>query len=87
MQIQRKLSILGAAMVIGAVSACGGGGESGNSPVTAPPSSSMKVDTAAILAQAEQPSETAQPYAVNNAAIIFTDTSETAAPIAVTGTQ
>ena len=84
MRIRSKVHVVGASLVAAAVSSCGGGGNSGNPPPSPPPpTSSIQVNTTAILAEAQKPSETAAPYAVNDAAIVFTDTSETADPVAV----
>jgi hypothetical protein len=47
----------------------------------APMPGTQSLDTAALLAQAKQPSETASPYPVNNGAVTLTDTSEANQPI------
>ncbi len=53
-------------------------------PPPPPPSTSLSLDTAQVLALAQQTSETAAPLAVNGGALTLNDTSETSAPIAVT---
>lgn len=56
-------------------------GASNNPPP--PPTSNQSLDTAQVLALAQQTSETSTPVAVNGGAITLNDTSETSAPIAV----
>jgi len=45
----------------------------------------MSLDTAQVLAQARETSETSQPYAVNDGAMSLTDTSDTSAPLGING--
>jgi hypothetical protein len=82
-----------AAAAVGSISACGdGGGSPGSSaaatPTPSPPSASttMELDTAQVLAQARQTSETSDPYLVNNRAVVLTDTSEITDPMGINGT-
>jgi hypothetical protein len=51
-------------------------------PTPAPPTT-QSLDSAQVLALAQQTSETATPIAVNGGAVTLNDTSETGAPIAV----
>lgn len=53
------------------------------STTTPPVSGAQSLDTAAVLAQARQTSETASPYAVNSGALTLTDTSDTTQAIKV----
>jgi hypothetical protein len=46
-------------------------------------STAQALDTAQVLALAQQTSETSTPFAVNGNALTLTDTSETSAPIGV----
>ena len=43
----------------------------------------MEVTTSQILREAQQPSESAEPYPVNNGVLVFTDTSDTTEPITI----
>jgi hypothetical protein len=63
------------------MSACGGGG-SGTAPVSQTPQP-QALDTTEVLAQARVTSETSEPYAVDDGALMLTDTSETSQPINV----
>ncbi len=82
--MKRKFArALGVGLVFVVLTACGGGGNTASAPP--PPTPSGEVATAHILAQARIPSETAEAYAVNSGAVVFTDTSETTEPIAVDG--
>jgi hypothetical protein len=53
-------------------------------PAPPPPSTSQSLDTAQVLALAQQTSESAAPTPVNGGALTINDTSETSAPIPVT---
>jgi hypothetical protein len=64
------------------VAACHDDHHRGSPPPPAPTSQSL--DTAQVLALAQQSSETNTPVAVNGGALTLNDTSETSAPIAVT---
>jgi hypothetical protein len=76
-----------AATAASALSGCGDGGGGSVSAVAPPPSSSTEVlDTAQVLTQARQTSETSEPYSVNDGALVLTDTSETTEPLSVNGT-
>ena len=79
------------------LSACGGGDSSSAPPAPASTASSastasttsmatgMSLDTAQVLAQARETSETAAPYAVNDGAMRLTDTSDTSEPLGING--
>jgi len=45
----------------------------------------MSLDTAQVLAQAKETSETSAPYAVNDGAMRLTDTSDTSEPLGING--
>ena len=70
-----------AAALSAAVSSCGG--PSAAALPTPTPPVATAIETAQILREAQQPSESAEPYAVNNGGLMFTDTSETTEPIAI----
>jgi hypothetical protein len=77
----RKLWILGAvALATALVSACNDGGHAGTMPAAA---TVQRLDTSQVLALARQPSETGEPFAVNQGALVLTDTSETTEPVTV----
>jgi hypothetical protein len=81
--MKRKLTALTAATAAAAaVSSCGGGDGSGSAsnPPPPPPGGTAYVSTATILEQARTTSETAAPYPVNDGALVFTDTSDSAPP-------
>jgi flavin reductase (DIM6/NTAB) family NADH-FMN oxidoreductase RutF len=79
--MKRKLWILGAvASATALVSACNDGGHAGTMPAT---STVQRLDTAQVLAIARQPSETGEPFAVDQGALMLTDTSETSEPVTV----
>ncbi len=52
-------------------------------PPPPPPPASKSLDTAQVLALAQQSSETSTPMAVDGGALTLDDTSETSTPIAV----
>jgi len=83
--MKRTLFVLGAvgsAAVL--IAACGGGHQgAATAPMSPPSSTSQSLDTAQVLALAQQTSETSAPIAVNDGALALNDTSETSAPIAV----
>ena len=82
---------LAAAIVAGAAG-CGGSGVSLSpsaeaSPAQAPQSQahSQSLDTAQLLEQARQRSESADPYAVNSGALTLTGTSDSTDPLSFVG--
>jgi hypothetical protein len=84
--MKSKLAILaGGALAASLVSGCGGGssGSTMTPPPTPPPSSNLALDTAQVLALAQQPSETQSPLPVDDNGVTLTDTSETSSPITV----
>jgi hypothetical protein len=82
-----KLGKVGTVLAVSAatLTGCGGGGSSSSSqaPPSPPMSSAQSLDTAQVLAQARQTSETSLPYQVNDGALTLTDTSESTTPISV----
>ena len=90
--MKSKILLIGACLAASLAAGCGGHDHSEPSttattpPPTTPPATSntMSLDTAQVLALAQQTSETTSPFEVNGGAFVFTDTSETASPITVT---
>jgi hypothetical protein len=85
--MKHKIAITGAAaLATGLLTACGGydnaaaGYNSGTPAVT-----SRAVDTSLVLVEARRTSEVSVPFTVNDGALVFTDTSETAEPLSITG--
>ena len=76
---------------MGLLGGCGGGDNgppvaSGSSGSSGPGSSTptqQKLDTQNVLTQAQMTSETSLPYAVDDGLLVFTDTSDTTAPISI----
>jgi hypothetical protein len=54
-------------------------------PATTSAAEAMSLDTAQVLAQARETSETSEPYPVNDGAVTITGTSDTSEPLAVNG--
>jgi hypothetical protein len=84
--MKSKLAILaGGALAASLVSGCGGGSSGGTMtpPAPPPPTSNLALDTAQVLALAQQTSETQSPLPVDDDGVTLTDTSETGSPIAV----
>jgi hypothetical protein len=79
--------LIGVAAVLAAcVAGCGGTGTTTPPAVPAsvmPQSKSQSLDTAQVLTQARETSETADPYRVDDGALQLTDTSDSADPIVV----
>jgi|GEM_PF-3870423 len=75
-----------AAILVGSLSACGDSGAPAMSMTPPPPSANQGLDTAQVLAQSRQTSETNDPYAVNSGAVYFTDTLDTTDAAVITGT-
>ena len=63
------------------LSGCGGGGST--AVVAPPPPSGLSLDTAHVLAIAQQPSELGTPFPVGDGQLTLIDTSELTQPIAV----
>jgi hypothetical protein len=73
-------------MVAAASGALGGcGGDSGGAAAAAPASAVQSLDTAQVLVQAREATETGDPYPVNNGALVLTDTSDTTEPFSING--
>jgi hypothetical protein len=89
--VKCRMASLGvAAVAAGSISACGGGGGGGNNgqamatAMPPPPSvTNQSLDTAQVLAQARQTSETRSPYPVNDGALVLTDSSDTTEPVSI----
>jgi hypothetical protein len=85
--MKHRLVMFGlAAIVAGSVSACGGSGYSAGSTTPPPPNPNQGLDTAQVLAQSRETSETSDPYAVNSGVVYFTDTLDTTDAAVITGT-
>jgi hypothetical protein len=79
-----KLAGLSAAGVAATlVSACGNDDNTSMNPPPVPPPMTQSLDTAAVLALAMKSSETAEPFMVDDGAVVLTDTSETTDPISI----
>jgi ABC-type glycerol-3-phosphate transport system substrate-binding protein len=72
-----------ALVAVTALTACGGGSSSSATNPPAETPSAQSLDTAQVLAQAQQTSEIAFPHQINDGALTLTDTSETSQPISV----
>jgi len=84
--IRRHLLIGLVALAAASGSACGGGSGSAASPPPVAAGIAVKaLDTAQLLLQARQPSDTGSPFVVNGGALIFTDTSDTTEPVSISG--
>jgi hypothetical protein len=90
--MKRDIPVIGAAVLLASLLAsCGGsdngGGNagSGSGSGTGTGTSVVMVDTANVLAQAEQKSETTEAYTVNGGLLVFTDTTDTTEPISIVG--
>jgi hypothetical protein len=96
--MKRTIPVIGAAvLLVSLLTSCGGsdngggsassgnGSGTGTGTGTGTGSSVMMVDTANVLAQAEQKSETTEAYSVNGGVLEFTDTTDTAEPISIVG--
>jgi hypothetical protein len=86
--MQHKSIRIGAAAIAAAcLSACGDHNSSATSTPT-PPTTPMtqQLDSAAVLTMAQKTSEVDQPIALNDNAVVLTDTSDTTQPISVGGT-
>jgi hypothetical protein len=77
--------IVGGSSVLLLVASCGGHDHIAQSPPPPPGPIMQSVSTADVLAQARQPSETTEPYVVDDGAIQFTDTNEETEPVSVNG--
>jgi len=84
--MKTKLAIMtSVGLAAGLVSGCGSQSGQGMAGSTAPVSTSQALDTQKVLAQAQVPTETATPYAVDAGMLTLTDTSETSEPISING--
>ena len=82
-----KTKFLIGAVAVGlaaSLSSCGGPSTSTlPAPTTAAAPVTKEVKTAKILGEAQQPSESAEPDAVNNGVLVFTDASDATQPITI----
>ncbi|HEX9139838.1 MAG TPA: hypothetical protein VF848_08610 [Steroidobacteraceae bacterium] len=84
--MKHKIAILGlAAIAAGSISACGGGDYGQVTAMPSPVVTNQMLDTAQVLIQARQSSETTTPYRVNDGALVLTDTSDATEPASVNG--
>jgi hypothetical protein len=74
------------AAAVGSLSACGGEGSDVAGTQPSPSATAQSLDTGEVLLQAREASETADPYTVNDGALVLTGTSDSAEPIGVNGT-
>jgi len=82
--MKTKLAVLSAMGVAATlVTACGHDDHTAMNPPPPPPPTVQSLDTAAVLALAKMSSETDAPFAVDDGAVVLTDTSETSDPINV----
>jgi hypothetical protein len=84
---RNRYAIGAAALATIILASCGGSdGDSGNASTgSSTTSTTSSFDTADVWAQALQKSETTEPYALNNGAVVLSDTSDTTQPISITG--
>jgi hypothetical protein len=86
MTMKHRLVIFGlAAIVAGSLNACGGSDGAGSAATTSP-STIQALDTAQVLAQSRETSETTYPYPVNFGVVFLTDTSDFTDPYVIPGT-
>jgi hypothetical protein len=82
--MKRKAAIFSAmGVAAGLVSGCGGGDDTAATTPPPTPPSNVSLDTQGVLALALVSSESTSPFAVDDGAVVLTDTSETTEPVAV----
>ncbi len=81
--MKRFRRVLAACALGSLMTGCGPRGEMAQ---VSPPPTGLSLDTAQVLAQARQSSETDAPYTVDGGALELTDTSDESQPIPVNGT-
>jgi hypothetical protein len=85
--MKHRLLIFGlVGIATGSLCACGGSDAGGSAGMAPPPSMTQALDTAQVLAQARQTSETTYPYGVNSGAVVLTDTSDLTESYIIPGT-
>jgi hypothetical protein len=91
MKYRSAKTVTAVAVAAAALSGCGGG-DGMNAATSAPAaaaataaSTMQSLDTAQVLVQARESSETGSPYAVDNGMLRLTGTSDTAEPLAIDG--
>jgi len=92
MKYQSAKTVTALAVAAAALGGCGGGGEGMNAATSAPAAAPataaptmQSLDTAQVLTQARESSETGNPYGVDNGMLRLTGTSDTAEPLAIDG--
>jgi hypothetical protein len=83
--MKRKKALIGAAAVAAASLAGCGGNSSGSASVPPPAVLPTQLDTAQVLVVAQSTSEVASPLAVNDGAVMFTDTSDSSEAVNING--
>jgi hypothetical protein len=77
--------IVGSSSVLLLVASCGGHDHMAQNPPPPPGPTTQSLSTADVLAQARMPSETMEPYVVDDGALTLTDTSDETEPASVNG--
>lgn len=77
--------IVGSSSVLLLVASCGGHDHMAQNPPPPPGPTTQSLSTAEVLAQARQPTETTEPYVVDDGALTLTDTSDGTEPVSVNG--
>jgi len=81
-----KLAIMtGVGLAAGLISGCGGGDGQVSSGGGSTPPNSVSLTTLEVLSLAQMPSDRSSPTAVNNGAVVLSDTSETSEPVSING--
>lgn len=82
--MKRKAAILSAmGVAAGLVSGCGGGDDTAATTPPPTPPATTSLNTEEVLALALVSSESTSPFAVDDGAVVLTDTSETSEPVAI----
>jgi hypothetical protein len=86
--MKHRIVIFGTAAICSTlISACGGdGGARVATAPSVPNITTQSLDTAQVLAQARETSETSVPFPVNKGELVLTDTSDTTEPLTFTAT-
>jgi len=89
----KTATALAVAAAAAALNGCGGGDEGMNAAASAPAAAPaaaaptiQSLDTAQVLAQARESSETGSPYTVDGGMLSLTGTSDATEPLAIDGT-
>jgi len=81
--MRRTIAMLATAAIAAAMLGGCGGDNAGAPAAAAAPSVAQSLDTAQVLAQAREGSETSTAYSVNDGAVVLADTSDHSEPLAV----